>query len=354
MTLDKKIRVGIRGMSGLLGSRLALAIRKNADMVLSAGIVRNDETLNRVLHGPQKHSIWAEHMYLDEAHRVVYELNNSQSLVEFEPADQLNLSKICDIVVDTTPPKSRPEKWNQKYKHFKKPVILQSGEYPNGRLITPPLIEEIKEESNIYRQGDCILSALSPILASLESVISGFRVHFLMQYGESLHDYPTSQRINSTYLRDDLALQIQDELNSLFREKEIVVEGLLQVPGLDYYTLTLHVNTNIPLNGKDLKSMLEQRPRVMVAPEGISSTYEIDHFLREESKAIGKDIPPIVIYNSDLKDSESKTEHRIRATVYSRMIAVLPNIDSIRILAKGQNPLEAMEITDKSLGFNYK
>ena len=352
MGLENRIKVCIRGMSGLLGMRLALAIQKQPDIVLVAGIVRNDETLGRVLNSPFNEGVWPSMMYLDEPQRAVRELNDSQSKIRFMPADQLNLAKVCDVVIDATAPGSR-QKWEERYRHFQKPVIIQSGEYPAGRLISPPFIEDGLSMKNVYRQGDCILSALTPVISALEQLIETIRISVLMQYGQRLHDYPTSQRINSTYLRDDLASQIKDELERLFECKKIIMEGVLQVPGLDYYTATIHLDSKIPLEGKDIEGLLRKHPRVFVAPKGISSTYEIDHLLREESRSLGKDIPPIVVYSGDFEFTEARRENiRIRMTIYSRLIAVLPNIDSIRILAGNVSPLEAMRMTDNYAGFS--
>ena len=142
MGLEEKIRVCIRGMSGLLGNRLALAIKKQKDMEVVAGICRNDQSLNRILNGRLSREELPREMYLDEPHKVVSEVNESQSLITFRPADQIRLKKLCDVVVDTTSPGSRGKTWDEKYKHFRKPVIIQSGEYPNGRLIAPPLIAQ--------------------------------------------------------------------------------------------------------------------------------------------------------------------------------------------------------------------
>jgi hypothetical protein len=352
MSLDQKIKVCIRGMSGLLGMRLALALKKQQDITLTAGVVRNDETLKRLLDSPLHDGVWPSDVYLDEPHSVVRKLNESQSRLRFAPADQLNLAKVCDVVIDTSAPGTW-KKWEERYRHFGKPVILQSGDYPTGRVISPPQIDT-NGNGNLYRQGDCILSALSPLLSALYPILEKVRVHILMQYGQKLNDYPTSQRTNATYLRDDLESQIKEELTRLFKDAEIVMEGVLQVPGLDYYTLTLHLGLKAPLSVKDLKGILSQQPRMLITPAGINSTYEIDHLIREESRAVGIDIPPIVIYSSDFDFSEPrKDDIRMRATVYSRLVAVLPNIDSVRILAGKMSPLDAMKLTDRYAGFGY-
>ena len=342
-------------MAGLLGKRLAREIQKNPDIEITFGIVKNDETLKRFLYGPFEDDMtWITNipMYLDEGRAKVREMNGLQQKIRFAPTDQINLGKKCDILVDTAAPGSRT-KWDQRYEHFKKPVIIQSGEYSYGRLIAPPLIEETKTQGNIYRQGDCILSALSPILTPLKSVARKIRVNILMQYDQRLQDYTTNQRINALYLRDDLERRLEGELKSLFNEQEIIMENVIQKPGLDYYLATLHLDTNKPISGKDIRQILEERPRIKIAPDGMTSTYEIDHLLREEAHALGRDISPIVLYSSDLNDSQlKKKDIRIRATIYSKLIAVLPNIDAIRILARNMEPLTAMRTTDYYAGLD--
>jgi dihydrodipicolinate reductase len=120
MVLEKKIRVCIRGMSGLLGSRLALAIKKQNDMIVTVGISKNDKSLNRILNGMLSREDLPKEMYLDEPHKVVNEVNASQSLVKFKPTDQLNLKTVCDIVVDATSPGTRGDKWDEKYSSIRR------------------------------------------------------------------------------------------------------------------------------------------------------------------------------------------------------------------------------------------
>ncbi len=341
-------------MAGLLGKRLAREIQKHPDIEITFGIVKNDETLRRLLYSPFKDDMtWVTKIpiYLDEGRRKVQEINELQQKIRFEPADQLNLRKTCDILLDTAAPGSR-ENWDERYRHFEKPVILQSGEYPHGRLISPPLIEETNQ-GNIYRQGGCIVSGLSPILAAIQQLVNRIRVNVLMQYDQKLNDYPTNQITKATYFGDDQVTAVEEELKSLLNTKEVKVDDLFKVPSLDYYTFSLHLEMKRPQSREKIREMLEQTPRIMIASESITSTYGIDHLYKEEALSLGRDIPPIVLYGCDLQDGHKEREIRIRAAIFSKMIAVLPNIDAIRILAKGMEPLEAMKMTDHYTGFDY-
>ncbi|MBS1266836.1 MAG: Glyceraldehyde-3-phosphate dehydrogenase [Candidatus Woesearchaeota archaeon] len=345
---DKKIRVGIRGISGLLGNRLALAIQKQKDIEITVGIGKNDNSLQRIISGHWTRNQLPEKLFLDEPHKIVRQVNRSQSKVEFVPVDQANLKNLCDIIVDATPPGCRGDKWDRIYRNFGKPVILQSGEYPDGVLIAPPIVPET---TNLYRQGDCILSGIAPLIDPFREILKGVRVNILMQYGQYLNDYPTSQRVNSTYLNIELANQIEDELGVLLPGKHVVMEQLLQVPALNYYTITLHLETEKPISEKKAAHVLELRPRIMRCE--FTSTYEIDHFVREEANAFGMEVPPIVVY--DFHNSERKIKDiKVTAAIYSRLIAILPNIDTIRIISQNMHPLESMALTDKYAGFGER
>lgn len=352
---DEPVRVCIRGMAGLLGSRIALAMARNPDMKLVAGIARNDGTLKEALSTmhpmPEdiRKNVFPERMFLDDRHQVVREANASQNLVKFEPADQLNLQKECDIVIDAASPGSS-EKWMERYKSFAKPVILQSGEYGKGRTIVPPLVREPNEWDSIYRQGDCVLSGVVPVLALLASSSVRVTMHILTQYTEKLNDYTTDQRLGTTYIRDEVKEQVENELVPLLPETNIVLLGVSQVSGLSYYTATLLVETKQQMTGKELRTLLENKPRIRVVPK-VKSTYEIAHFHKERMGAFGREVPPITVFGSDLEAEEKKTMFRIFVAIDYRYIAVLPNIDAVRMLVLGMTGEEAMATTDRNMGF---
>jgi glyceraldehyde-3-phosphate dehydrogenase/erythrose-4-phosphate dehydrogenase len=350
---EQKIRVCIRGIFGLLGSRLALAIRKNPDMQLVVGIAKNDPTLKEALASLQplpehivQHAL-AEKTYLDERHSVVRDTNASQHFVAFEPADQLNLSKACDVVLDAASPGS-VGKWMERYRAFQRPVILQSGEYPTGTSIVPPLIGG--NNGNIYRQGDCVLSGVVPVLSYLEPIVARAQMYILTQYTEKLNDYTTDERLGTTYLRDDVETQLNNELQPLLPTMELLLVGVSQVSGLSYYTATMLLESRWPLTGQELSEFLCSKPRIRVVP-GIRSTYEIAHFHHARMHAFGKSIAPITIFGNDLTSRAKSTQFKIRLAIDYRYIAVLPNIDAVRMLVRAMGGEEAMQITDAHIGF---
>jgi len=326
------IRVGIRGYCGLLGSRLALAIQKQSDMEVTVGIVKNDLTLKRLDMLPIP-----DILLLDEKKEIFDVLD---SRYPFQREDQVKLNGTCDILIDASV--GDIEKRINKNKIG--PVIYQSGDYPHFSLISPPYVPN---NTRIFRQGDCILSALSPVIYPLEKHISSMGIHVNMQLNSRLHDYPTRQRIGSTYLGDELEDQINNELKQL-KLKNIQIDSLYQRPGFDYYDITLMLKTKKSLTGKNLQEILTS-PRIKIVDAG--STYEIEQHYREETESLGRSIAPISVYRKDLDSTKPKKEHRIRLAVYSKLIAVLPNIDSIRILAGKIKPLVAMQMTDDNMNF---
>jgi hypothetical protein len=346
------VKVGIVGMLGNLGSRLTMALSRDPQFEVALGVVQPDDNLTRAISAlgtsPGLRQIaWAKKMFLAAKHSQVEKWNSAQSLIEFQPVDQLSLGKECDAIIDVTNCGSR--ELLEQYRSFAGPVILQSGA-KEGHLISPPLVT--LSGSNLYRQGDCLVSALVPVLSAFNQ--NGFkllkaRMHLIKQYGERLGDYPTNQRLSATYLCPAAAEFLQAELTGLMPEVEAEVEGIYQIPGLVDYTATLNLELNREISGLELHRRLSGLPRLMVAGEHIASTYEIDYYLRSRLQMSGIGLPPIVVYGSTLKPKKDSRSNRVflQLAIYYKLIAVLPNIDALRILCLGEEPLTAMRNTDE-------
>jgi len=339
-------------MYGLLGSRIALAIGKSSDMEVSTGIVKSDPTLRSALSAfkqlPEgiRKRIVPERMYLDDKHATVRELNASQDVVRFEPADQLNVAKECDALIDAASPGSS-QKWMERYTTSNRTVILQSGEYPHGSLIVAPVVKD--RNAKIHRQGDCVLSGIVPVLASLAPLAARITMHILTQYTEKLNDYTTDQRLGTVYLREEIKEQLETELVPMFPETNLTLLGVTQASGLSFYTATLLVETREALSGQQLKELLSGKPRIRVVPD-IRSTFEIAHY-KEIVEAFDGKVQPITVFGSGLNSNEKTTMHRIMIAIDYRYIAVLPNIDAVRMLASGMDGEQAMKVTDRDMNF---
>jgi len=342
------VRVAIVGALGNLGSRLAIALSQDPAFNLAVGVVQPDDNLIRALSALEtnpelKSIIWAEEMFMAERHQKVRNWNARQSLIKFKPVDQLSLKNSCDVVIDVTNYGSR--ELMRQYLDFKCPVILQSGA-KIGNLISPPLV--LPSADGIYRQGDCLVSALIPVLSAFNGLTS-IRMHLIKQYGEQLGDYPTYQRLNATYLCPDVVKYLMRELSQLLPEVRLEVEGVYQIPGLIYYTATLILELDQAISGADLRNKLGSQPRLKVVGDQITSTYDIDYYLQARLQMAGSSLPPIIVYGSTLKPGKDEVAKRVylQLAIYYKLIAVLPNIDALRILCLGEDPQTAMRRTDE-------
>jgi hypothetical protein len=351
----KQINVCIRGFCGLLGSRLVLALQRNPDLKFAVGIAKDDPTLREWIKTtkPLSESIIKrlipEKIYLDDTHKVVRKVNSQQPFATFESADQLNLSKSCDVIIDCASPGSC-DKWLEQYSQSGLYVILQSGESPRGRLIVPPLMSKEKTDGKILRQGDCVLSGVIPVLAHLAPLSESITMHMLTQYTKKLNNYTTDERLGSTYVRNDVAEQLENEFSHLFPDTELELLGVSQVSGLSFYTATIGFSTKYPISGMEIKEILEPKPRIRVVPN-VTSTYEIAHYIEGRMRALGIEVQPITVFGSDLNSSSNAKKFRIWIAISYRYIAVLPNIDAIRMVIHGLSGEDAMRITDKNMGF---
>ena len=342
------IRVGNIGMLGNLGSRLLAALSRDPDFELAVGVVQPDNNLVRALSALAtnqnlKDISWAKKMFMAAKHSEVKKWNDSQTLIIFLPVDQLALKAECDVVIDVTNYGS--QQLMEQYNSFGGPVILQSGA-KEGSLISPPLVTP--SVNGVYRQGDCLVSALIPALSVFKDLQS-VRMHLIKQFGEKLGDYPTSDRLNAIYLDPDVDKNLNKELAVLLPEVEVKVDGVYQIPGLKNYLATLALVLENEISGDELRAKLSSAPRMIVAGGNIISTYDVDYYLRSRLQMSGIGIPPIVVYGSTLKPnlSLSSKEVFLQIAIYYKMIAVLPNLDALRILCLGEKPLEAMRNTDK-------
>lgn len=351
--MEGKIRVGIRGAAGLLGSRLAAAIAQSRDMELTVGVFKNDQTLQRMVDryefgGPLALSTFPKKLYLDEPANVITKLNSSfeRLCLKFRPIQELELRQSCDIVVDAAS-SAMGHALQGQYQQFPGPVILQDGEYPRGRLISPPLIA-VSQGGNRFRQGGCFLSGVVPVLAAFRDVARSTRIHLVMQYDGRESDFLITERVNTFRIADVYIPRMEDELAQLFPKIEIVVESVIQIPGMLHYAVSLEVEAGSELSISAVVERLRSIPRVRVLPDSVMSTYDINL-----ARVIDDRVPPILVFGGSLQvvSRGSGSVVRMKIALYYRTLAVLPNIDAIRILMRGVDPLEAMRQTDHDMGF---
>ncbi|MBI4812300.1 hypothetical protein HY798_02545 [Candidatus Falkowbacteria bacterium] len=348
---ERKIRVGIRGAAGLLGSRLAVAIAQSKGMELTVGIFKNDPTLQRMIDryefgGPLARSTFPKEVYLDECDDIVTKLNGGSGCLRFRPVEELDLRRTCDIVIDAAAPGMR-HTLQKQYQEFPGPVILQDGEYPRGRLVSPPLVAP-PQGGNRFRQGGCFLSGVVPVLAAFRDVAKSARMHLVMQYDGRENDFLITERVNTFRVADVYIPRMENELKQLFPEMEVVVESVIQIPGMLHYAVSLEIETRGVTLASTAVERLRSIPRVRVLPDSVMSTYDINL-----ARVIDDRVPPILVFGGSLRATPRGNASilRMKLALYYRTLAVLPNIDTIRILACDMDPIEAMWQTDKDMGF---
>lgn len=348
---EKKIRVGIRGLAGLLGSRLAAAIVRTSDMVTTVGIVRDDLTTRRLI----EHTKFGSDEWYTSIPSVIYVDGVQQDCealaplaagrITFRPIEDLDLATTCDVMVDAATGRVEGALADQ-YQKFSGPIILQDGAYPTGRLIAPPLVAP-SQGGNRWRQGGCFLSGIAPILAPFASQITDLRFLLVMQYDGREADFTIAERLNTVTIADHYLPRFEKELRELLPSDipiGIVGEGVVQVPGMLHYVVTLIFGLKRGIGPTVVTNILAQSPRVRILPEGLVSSYPLNL-----ARTVDPYLPPISIVSDTIVAQSGAV--RCKAFLYYPTLAVLPNIDAIRILVQRLDPLEAMRQTDRDMGF---
>ncbi|MBI5389493.1 hypothetical protein HZB01_03885 [Candidatus Woesearchaeota archaeon] len=330
---NPKMRVGIRGM-GSLGERLYYALPKQQDMEVAVAIVLNAEEKNTLIRG-WKADYAPPHIFIKEPDR--------------------SLEELIDVLVDTKTP-GEAKKWDDKHRIAPYPVIVQSGEFPYGRLISLPLLEGGEHNPpHVFRQGDCIITTLTNVLTHLNGAIRRLDLDVMMQYSKPLHIKPRAKEIHATYLgREQYPDYLISEMRKALPEKGFSVGAVYEMPGLVYYALTLRLDAEPALTQERVLEILQATPRTLIAPASWKSTADIETE-RNAALQMGRDIAPIVVFPYTARQTEGGP-YILSLFVDSRRITSLSLIDSIRMLARNMPPLDAMRATDAHAGFvwDYK
>lgn len=200
----------------------------------------------------------------------------------------------------------------------------------------------------LWRQGDCLLTGLVPVIAPFAEHLLRIRADVVMQMARPLNTYPMRQRIGSEYLAPKVATALSRGFMDLFPRVD-VKSHVRQVPGLDYYTVHLELALDRQVSRADVEHALAESPRVCVLPSGVMSTFEIDHLIREPVTRARRDLSPITVFRDTMVPGRGGQASMIELdiAIYSPTIAVYGNIDAIRFITRpGMNPLDAMRVTD--------
>ncbi|MBI2484153.1 hypothetical protein HYV71_03145, partial [Candidatus Uhrbacteria bacterium] len=352
--MEKRTRVGIRGL-GLLGSRIARAVHLSSDMDLTVGVAIPDKALDEIIKRAEFHhatrQALPQKMYLAVPRHIgkesdfVRKYNTSQSIIKFEGASQLCWRKQCDCIVDTAYPAGKDDAVVRQYATFPGRILVQDGASPEGSLIAPPVVPTCKSNRTpgiLYRMADCILSGVVPLIHAFEGRASEVCLSMLTQYNGREPDYLIAERSGAVYVREDVRQKVQDDISVLFPKIDINVQAVIQIPSLLHYQGTLTMRLSPSITREDAINVLSCMPRIVVLPKGIMSTYQVNL-----ARGAQDSLRPVMVFSDSVetKPDANGAILRIVFAIYYRTVAVLSNLDAIRILCgedTHRTPLDTM------------
>ena len=357
---DCPMKVAIRGAGGLLGHRLLRAIlRTQDDMEVDCVILGTDEPSFRRLQSACRRlsELPKFKVFIDARRRLINDLiKDWDSPWELQPLDQAwNELKKMDAIVDTAivPGHDKMKDFLESYS-VRHPVIHQSGIYPKYNLIAPPFEPDPKPANLNYRQGDCLISGIAPILFPFKEIVEHVDLRLLVQRQSRLNDYTLRDNLDDIIINPNLEDRVKDEVSNLMPNVEPgdIEISVFESPGHDYYMCEFKLCFTESVTREEILDKLENQPRVLVAPKEIPiSTGQLQQQLREPNMENGSPLQPVVCFSCPGGIKVNGKVVTIRAAFYSKAITMLPNIDSIRGLVRKMTLEKAMRITDCEFGF---
>lgn len=365
--LEKKynepIKVAIRGAGGLLGHRLLREIlNSQSDMDISAVVLGTDEEsflrFESALYGLAERARDIK-IFIDATREDIQALMKKwKTSLELLPLDQsFGELKKTDAIIDTAivPGKDSLVDFYRKYS-AKKPIIYQSGTYPLHTPLAPPFEPpETENGSLMFRQGDCLVSGIAPILYPIRDSVKNIRLGLVVQRQTRLNDYTLRDNLADTIMDPKLENYVKETISGLFSNlgKDDIKAIIFQIPGLDYYLCTFEFDLLEPMNRDQLLGILKNQPRIKLAPPSIPiSTGQLEQKLREQHISLNIPLQPIVCFTCPGGIEVEGNKVVIRAAFYSKLITMLPNIDSVRALVRKIRMDESMRQTDKNIGYH--
>ncbi|MGE3340557.1 MAG: hypothetical protein AB7J46_01255 [Candidatus Altimarinota bacterium] len=239
------------------------------------------------------------------------------------------------------------------YDHFskKKPVIFQSGTYPEHHSIAPPFESPLQSEIKKFRQGDCLISGIAPILAALKKHIRALSISLIVQKQNPLNEYTTNDNLFDIFTNPTLESYVKNVVGELLPNTKVSTD-VSEIPGHDYYRCTLRIKLTEVTTREEILGILQHQPRVKIAPAEIAiSTGEVKQRLQEQHLERGAKLEPIICFSCPGGVQVDDDEAVIKIAIYSKAITVLPNIDSVRALTQNISMLDSMRLTDEQYGF---
>ncbi len=367
--MKQKTRVGIRGATGHFATNLLARMRKCDDIVPAVGIVRDDpglwRTIEAITGAPAAkrkalRDFYPKLMVLEsEANGVrdrVREINATQSArgggFEFVPACDFDPKAECDVLVDLTRGAKKPVEVQYESFARERPVIvtLDTGkeETLRGRLIAPPFVESGRD-GNLWRLGDCVLSAVFCLLSKVKENLGGRITRmgttvFCILDSKINDNFILPERAHALYLRAPPADLVESclkwDMERIFSGSEVEKPVIVQAHGLNYYALIIRLSVSgAEVARNDVLEMLSQGPHVLLAPESVTSTFDIDFGVRRLLGTVGDDLPPFIPFSNSVEAERARegTNITIRAAVRYADVGPVMCLDAVRALSRSSS-----------------
>lgn len=350
------IRLALRGAGGLLGHRLLRTIlATQPDMAVPYVILGPDtesfrrfEGAMRGLRHPKEIEVFVD-ATRDRLRTLAQEWNSPWPLQRQDQAfgKLMKMDAIVDAAI--VPGKDGLKNFYDDFSRSK-PIVFQSGTYPQHHLASPPFGPmPLAEGPYTYRQGDCLLSGVGPLIFPFRERIRKLDLHLLVQRQKRLNDYTLRDNLDDLIVTPGLEDRVKREVHELLPhlDESCVEASVFEVPGHDYYLCEVKVRLAEPLTEEDFLETLRGQPRVTVLPPTIEiSTGQVQQLIREPLIENGRRLKPILVFSCPGAVRIRDNQLLFRAAFYSKAITMLPNIDTVRSVVRGMTPLEAMRQTD--------
>ncbi|TSC58615.1 MAG: glyceraldehyde-3-phosphate dehydrogenase (NAD(P)) [Candidatus Peregrinibacteria bacterium Greene0416_19] len=233
-----------------------------------------------------------------------------------------------------------------------RPVIRQSGTYPAYHSLAPPFEPRLQADApHQYRQGDCLVSGVVPVLHAFRGDLQHVLMIVAIQKQQRLNDYTLRSNLEEFRIDCRLNAMVERYLRDLMPTTAFRVKTI-QVPGHDYYLCDCEMTLRNTIPYDDLIDRLRQQPRLalLFSPMPIS-TSALQHLIHEQRTENGIPLQPIICFAHRDHLNIDGPQCTLRFAIYSKAITVLPNIDSARALCTRMPMINAMRRTDEYAGF---
>ena len=201
---------------------------------------------------------------------------------------------------------------------------------------------------NVFSFFVCIISALLPVIAPLQDLITTVRVSsVLTQYDGVDKDYLLQERTQALYIREDLRHSVESSLRLMLPHTEVTVSSVVQIPSIPHYQATIEFELAEKIKGDELRTRYQNASHIKLVTGDVMSTYDINL-----ARYFGE-MPPLLIFDGALTPERSQASRTVRISmaIHYRAAVVLPNLDAIRVLAQHMDPIAAMRQTDRDMDF---